>query len=323
MRFRRCLSAILTVAFALSGLAQTLSLARSAQGPTSDWFLFHEYAQLTFDSSPLWEGASGLDVDGDGVACPELTRLLDAGVRRLTPPEGNVETGTVTEIVDGDTIHVVLDATGEDRSVRTIVTNAPERGDCYGANATRAVERIIPVGTPVWLQRIDRDTDKNDRLLRHVWYQAGNQDRMLEHETTMRGYTFAKDYGDGSPYLPYVADAMQAAYLADFGIWRRCDGIGAPADQADVTALAEGRAGPLPLAGPLIAGAETASEPAPVPTQAPIGIGGNCEPSYPTICIPIGSADLDCPDVAASFFTVVPPDPHRFDGDFDGIGCES
>ena len=27
-------------------------------------------------------------------------------------------------------------------------------------------------------------------------------------------------------------------------------------------------------------------------------------------------------DVGASNFTVYPPDPHRFDGDGDGVGCE-
>jgi hypothetical protein len=37
-------------------------------------------------------------------------------------------------------------------------------------------------------------------------------------------------------------------------------------------------------------------------------------------------SDLDCPDVGRSNFTVrwdvQDPDPHRFDADHDGIGCE-
>ena len=32
--------------------------------------------------------------------------------------------------------------------------------------------------------------------------------------------------------------------------------------------------------------------------------------------------DLDCPDIPYRNFTVLPPDPHRFDADNDGIGCE-
>jgi micrococcal nuclease len=48
-----------------------------------------------------------------------------------------------------------------------------------------------------------------------------------------------------------------------------------------------------------------------------------CEPSYPDVCIPPSPPDLDCGDVANRRFTVYPPDPHRFDGDFDGVGCEA
>ena len=49
----------------------------------------------------------------------------------------------------------------------------------------------------------------------------------------------------------------------------------------------------------------------------------NCDPSYPTVCIPSPPPDLDCGDIPYKNFDVLPPDPHRFDGDKDGIGCES
>ena len=48
----------------------------------------------------------------------------------------------------------------------------------------------------------------------------------------------------------------------------------------------------------------------------------DCDPSYPTLCIPVGAADLDCAEVAESDFPVRPPDPHHFDADHDGRGCE-
>jgi micrococcal nuclease len=40
------------------------------------------------------------------------------------------------------------------------------------------------------------------------------------------------------------------------------------------------------------------------------------------VCIPPPPPDLDCADVPERRFAVLPPDPHRFDGDGDGIGCE-
>ncbi len=48
-----------------------------------------------------------------------------------------------------------------------------------------------------------------------------------------------------------------------------------------------------------------------------------CDPSYPGVCIPPGPPDLDCADVPYRRFSVVGADPHRFDADGDGIGCES
>ena len=51
--------------------------------------------------------------------------------------------------------------------------------------------------------------------------------------------------------------------------------------------------------------------------------GGTCDPSYPTVCIPPPPPDLDCADVPYTNFRVVGADPHHFDGDRDGIGCEA
>jgi len=48
-----------------------------------------------------------------------------------------------------------------------------------------------------------------------------------------------------------------------------------------------------------------------------------CDPSYLGVCIPPSPADLDCKDVPYRRFQVFSPDPHHFDRDGDGIGCES
>ena len=49
----------------------------------------------------------------------------------------------------------------------------------------------------------------------------------------------------------------------------------------------------------------------------------NCDPSYPSVCIPLYPPDLDCGEIRHTNFKVVQPDPHGFDRDKDGIGCES
>jgi hypothetical protein len=56
------------------------------------------------------------------------------------------------------------------------------------------------------------------------------------------------------------------------------------------------------------------------------GSGGeqtDCDSSYPDVCIPPPPPDLNCDDISERNFEVRSPDPHGFDGDNDGIGCES
>ncbi len=51
-------------------------------------------------------------------------------------------------------------------------------------------------------------------------------------------------------------------------------------------------------------------------------VNAECDPSYPTLCIPVGAPDRDCADVAVRGFPVTGYDRHGFDGDGDGVGCE-
>jgi hypothetical protein len=64
----------------------------------------------------------------------------------------------------------------------------------------------------------------------------------------------------------------------------------------------------------------------PPPPPPPSG-GGKCAASYPTVCIPPPPPDLDCGDIPFRNFRVrwdvANPDPHHFDGNRDGVGCES
>jgi hypothetical protein len=49
-----------------------------------------------------------------------------------------------------------------------------------------------------------------------------------------------------------------------------------------------------------------------------------CDASYPDVCIASPPPNLNCENISARNFRVLPPDPHGFDGnDSDGIGCES
>lgn len=96
-----------------------------------------------------------------------------------------------------------------------------------------------------------------------------------------------------------------------------------------------------PSANPAIASVATPLPPGqPLPTAVAVGVRllpssptprptatsrplENCDrQSYPDICIPRFPPELNCSDVPFRRFRVLPPDPHRFDADRNGIGCE-
>ena len=83
----------------------------------------------------------------------------------------------------------------------------------------------------------------------------------------------------------------------------------------DPTPAPTQQATPAPTPQPTLA---PPAAPTPVPMQQ-----GNCDPSYPMVCIAPFPPDLNCGDIPYTNFKVVPPDPHGFDGNNDGIACVS
>ena len=74
--------------------------------------------------------------------------------------------GTVTHIVDGDTIKVAIDGTIE--TVRYIGVNAPERGEDGYEDAILTNRRLVD-GKHVRMEADKQDADKYGRKLRYVW----------------------------------------------------------------------------------------------------------------------------------------------------------
>ena len=61
----------------------------------------------------------------------------------------------------------------------------------------------------------------------------------------------------------------------------------------------------------------------PTATSAQATTAAACDDSYPDVCIAPYPPDLDCRQIPHRRFRVLQPDPHRFDQDRDGIGCEA
>ena len=85
--------------------------------------------------------------------------------RRHRSWRGNYE-GTVTHIVDGDTIKVAIN--GNLETVRYIGVSAPERGEDGYEDAILVNRRLVD-GKRVRMEADKQDTDKYGRKLRYVW----------------------------------------------------------------------------------------------------------------------------------------------------------
>ncbi len=179
-------------------------------------------------------------------------------------------------------------------------------------------------------------TDLADVSIDHVVALAEGWDSGASVWTPERRERFANDLGvpwtligvsmrsnDGksdlepADWLPAVA-AARCNYLADWLAIKVRWGLSV--DQREHDAIASLAAPCQSTTRPVM----LASASAPLGFTEPGSSGQalSCDPAYPSVCIPSPPPDLDCADVTYRRFTVLPPDPHQFDGDSDGIGCE-
>jgi hypothetical protein len=140
----------------------------------------------------------------------------------------------------------------------------------------------------------------------------------------------AKGDGDAATWLPpnrasrCAFVARQVAVKHQYQLWvtpaereaiervlRRCP------DEPIPTSLAAATGQPAPPSD---------APPTSDDNASPSGSDQVCDPAYPTVCIPpvqVAGRRLSCADIDHRNFEVLAPDPHRLDGDKDGLGCES
>ncbi len=199
--------------------------------------------------------------------------------------------GTVIHVVDGDTLDVRL-AGGRRERIRLIGIDTPELrpAECFGSQAKTRARQLAQGKRVRLIGDTSQDTrDRYRRLLAYVVLPGGpDLGRRLIAEGFGKVYVYDRPFQRVSGYRA----AERTARSGVRGLWNGC------------------------AAG---------TQPTPPPPPPPPAVG-NCAASYPGVCIPPPPPDLDCPQIAHVGFRVrhdVPsPDPHRFDGDKDGVGCE-
>lgn len=200
----------------------------------------------------------------------------------------------VISVGDGDTIRV-RNNKGQQLTIRLSCVDAPEsRQAPWGEQSTNRLKQLLPVGQVVSLKIVEKD--KYGRTVAEVYKE--NQSINLQMVESGQAVVYTQ-YLNKCPKLKQrLLQAEAIAKKQRYGFWNQTN----------------------PLM-PWEFRRRVAQKPKTVISSQPQQ--QQCDSSYPDFCIPPGASDLDCKDISYRRFRVVGNDPHEFDRDHDGIGCES
>ncbi|MET0421529.1 MAG: thermonuclease family protein [Acidimicrobiia bacterium] len=241
--------------------------------------------------------ASCTSSDGDRAGFAPTTRTTST--KASTHAAGSLPDGTdatVTSVTDGDTIRVHTDA-GADERVRLTGIDTPETKDprtvveCFGKAASARTASLLPAGTRV---RLERDVELRDKFGRRLAYVYRAGDGLFVNKSLVAdGYAAPYRYPPNVKYADEFSALGATARENGVGLWGACGGTNTPASASSGSS-----------------------------TVTTTRNTGACDSNYSGACVPITNTDLDCSDIDAKGFRVVGADPHRFDGNHDGIACE-
>lgn len=191
---------------------------------------------------------------------------------------------TITRVIDGDTVEVRYK--GSIIDVRLIGIDTPET-----VALGEPVECYGPAASRFTEQHLDHkrvllefDVERTDQYGRTLAY-VWLRDELFNQTLVARGFAQVSTFPPNVKYVDRFLEVQREARSADRGLWGSC---------------------------------QTEEE-----TGGGGGGGGNCDPSYPDVCIPPYPPDLDCGEISHTNLRVTGSDPHGFDGDNDGMGCET
>jgi micrococcal nuclease len=202
---------------------------------------------------------------------------------------------------------------GKVERVRLIGVDAPETNGppiCFGAEATAKVEELVGRSDGrALLEKDVSETDRYGRLLRYVWLEHPDGRRMLNEEIVKEGFAQVSTYPPDVKYQGQFLAAEREAKEGKRGLWGACGGFGVLL--------------PTPTSLPVPTPIQPTSPPS-LPTTA-------TNPPPSDLPYDPNGPDRDCPDFATQeeaqrFFLAAggpDSDPHRLDGDHDGIACET
>lgn len=203
------------------------------------------------------------------------------------PQNNRVELGLVIDVIDSVTLLVSIN--GQEQPVRYIGLDPPA-DETFQSKAVE-MNYALTINKVVMLIKDVSERDNNRALLRYVFVPDRNG-AFLNYLMVRKGYAIASPKRPNFSCSNVLLQAEEQARYELEGLWE-----------------------PTPI--------PTLTYMRPVHTSTPYTGNANCDPSYPTVCIAPPPPYFHCGNIPFRHFPVLPPDPHGFDSDGDGIGCEN
>jgi micrococcal nuclease len=139
----------------------------------------------------------------------------------IAPREPNA---TVEFVIDGDTVDVMVDGTQERARLIGIDTPETKKPDtpveCFGLEATAHLQALLPVGTPVRLERDVVGRDDFGRLLVYVY--RATDGLFVNMAMLADGYGQPLTIPPNVTFSDAFVDAAAEAERRNLGLWAAC-----------------------------------------------------------------------------------------------------
>jgi micrococcal nuclease len=154
--------------------------------------------------------------------------LLLGGFYLFLAPSGDVLTGVVTRVTDGDTIQVTV--AGEKRTVRLIGVDTPETVhprkpvQFYGKEASNFTKKTLTNKT-VWLEYDVAPLDRYNRHLAYVWLRKPGvgeeaiRSGMFNAQLILQGYGKVMTIQPNSKHAALFTKFQEEARTKKRGLW--------------------------------------------------------------------------------------------------------
>ena len=152
-----------------------------------------------------------------GIALPTSTEVVIPVTGADCIPDNPPQTGVVVDVVDGDTIKVLLDEDGQTYSVRYIGMDTPENTgqvEYFGPEATAKNAELV-YGKTVTLIKDVSETDQYGRLLRYIIADGV----FVNYELVAQGYANTASFPPDVACISTFQMVEEQASAAKLGLW--------------------------------------------------------------------------------------------------------